>query len=108
VNTILILAIAPAFAQQHSPTVDVCRADEAVWAADAVGNQTYKTLPYNELALRQNEMNDCAKVDGDQHRTADYVALVSLYENLIEVRMTHFLNRHNLMQQFLDEDAAGQ
>lgn len=110
--TILILATAPAFAQvQHAPTLDICRADQAVWVENT---KEKHSLSYDELSNRIQEMTDCSKVDPeivgnmDSHFRSDrYDMIRASYENEERYRLEVFLSRHNLGQQFLVEDAAG-
>lgn len=104
-------------AQEHAPTVDVCRADAAVWNAAVVNHnpETSKTkLPYDELAARSNEMHACRSVDparvGDSSsitRMDAYTLLEALYKDEIASRAMNFIARHGLGKQFLAEDAAG-
>jgi hypothetical protein len=120
--TILILVVLfalPVFAQQHAPTIDVCRADFAVWKAE-MNNQTRavvtKKLSYTELTLRSKEMGQCVQVDwpsetaskDDLDRIALYDALAGVYLNEISDREANFIRRHSLSEQFIAEDEAGQ
>jgi hypothetical protein len=114
---LLFAFAASASAQQHAPTVDVCRADAAVWNAAVMNRnpEASKTkLPYDELAARAIEMHDCLTVDpahvGDAASIArmdTYSLLEADYTDEIASRAMHFIQRHGLGKQFLEEDAAG-
>lgn len=108
--------------QEHAPTVDVCRADQAAWG-NAQAQQDYATqelqhakqgtkntnpsaeLPYEELIARQGEMVTCTAVDPPN--SDKYVDTDNFYTQVAGDRFENFIIRHNLMQQFLHEDAAG-
>jgi hypothetical protein len=110
-----LVLLHPGFAQQHAPTVDVCRADASVWNAAVMNlpERSKAKLSVEELGIRQNEMHDCLTVDKSQpaeksaaqHHT--YQLLEADYTNEIEFRAMRFIRRHGLEQQFLREDAAG-
>ena len=81
VSILVALFLAPTLrTQEHAPTVDVCRADHAVWhndeqetdymrqelkhVRDGIRNTNpIAKLPYTEIRLRDLEMIDCASVD---------------------------------------------
>jgi hypothetical protein len=122
--TVAVLCVTPAMAhQQPASTVEVCRAEAAVWfngrmAADYtdaqddwVGNKIPNRtetarLPVKELMARQSEMFDCAKVDRENR--GEYYEAGEFYHNVLTDRETQFIDRHGLWQQFVAEDAAGQ
>jgi hypothetical protein len=90
---------------KHAPTVEQCQADQRLWQAKLEDSASASSVSYNMLADWADEMKDCAKVDPAGH---------SLYENVEEeavdrilVRYLRFLQRHNLLNQFVAEDAAG-
>lgn len=111
-----------AMAQKHAPTLAQCRADLAVWNGhdahkryyeaetlymqNGTPNQTeIQQLSVEELNLRSSEMADCEKVDPE--RLSDYADSISFDSSVRGERMLRFLNRHNLIAQFMQEDAAG-
>lgn len=126
---LLLLLVAPATAQEHAPTVDICRADAALWISQ-IKTDKIDSLSFNELINRQNEMRDCMVVDPesdtappqttdseeiyraweehikDQNRFDNYEALFAAYCAVSGKRMYDFLDRHGLSQQFLQEDSA--
>lgn len=89
---------------QHAPTTAQCQADIAVWKTQ---NRAYiEALPVNTLVGRANELSDCSKVlDGDGAEWAR--TLRAVYDQHIENRYVHFIMRHGLGQQMVDEDAKG-
>jgi len=109
-------------AQEHAPTVDVCRADRAAWDDGAdqtdyynqetkhISDGTRNTNPtmklsLNELSLRIAEMGACEPVD--KPNSHEYRDLLGFYDNVIHDRYRRFIVRHHLMEQFKAEDAAG-
>jgi len=89
---------------QHAPTAAQCQADIAVWKTQ---NKAHiEALPVNTLVGRANELSDCSKVlDGDGSELAR--TMRAIYDQHIENRYVHFLMRHGLGQQMVDEDAKG-
>jgi hypothetical protein len=89
---------------QHAPTAAQCQADIAVWKSQ---NKAYiDGLPVNTLVSRANELSDCSKVlDGDGSEWAR--TMRAAYDQHIENRYVHFIMRHGLGQQMVDEDAKG-
>jgi|SRR5580700_6017799 hypothetical protein len=89
---------------QHAPTAAQCQADIAVWTAQSKADIV--ALPVNALVSRANELSDCSKVlDGDASEWARTMRAV--YDQHIENRYVHFIMRHGLGQQMVDEDAKG-
>ena len=108
--------------EKHAPTVDVCRADVALWDDSALQvdyakaetesvknnvpsqNEIHK-LPIKQIWGRLLEMGDCAKVDPE--RKASYLDAANFYSSVQGDRAVHFILRHGLIVQFEQEDAAG-
>jgi len=55
-----LLLTTAAFAQDHAPTSEQCKADVAVWLAKSLDET--KTLTYIEIDKRKHEMSDCYAV----------------------------------------------
>ena len=109
--------------QQHAPTVDVCRADVAVWfsygsatayanaeaarVTDNIPNRTETAkLSFGEVNKRLLEMGDCDKVD-KQH-SDDYTQAIDFYNRVADNRLRSFVFRHpSLLKQFIQEDVRG-
>lgn len=109
-------------AQDHAPTTEECRADAALWGDpeaqteynesetahinDGTQNKTdIARLPYQAISVRVREMIDCMKVDG-QHSDA-YDEVQRFYHDVMADRWHDFMKRHNLMNQFMQEDKKG-
>ena len=105
---------------QHAQTTEQCRADEHLWTSQLIEyykaeTETMKNrspnrsdlvnVSFKELAGRSVEMGTCAAVDPSY--TERYSDAGTGLQAVIADRFAHFLERHNLMNQFLDEDAAG-
>ena len=94
--------------QKHPPTVAQCRSDAITWDKEEDSGRKDKDvgyqLPFGELLRRQREMMSCVKLDAQhgQYRTIYHVYTTAMY-----ARYQHFLERHQLMEQFLDEDSKG-
>lgn len=117
----LLLGAGTILGQEHAPTLDVCKADIAVWydrdAATDYLNQESKhmtdgirnTNPYNkltitEIILRIHEMGQCYSVSGFEDRYHD---AQMFYSGIMHDRMANFIYRHHLMEQLKKEDAEG-
>ena len=96
-------ASAISFAQDHTPTVAQCQADQQSWSSAT--DESISRLSFQNLRERVVEMSQCAVVD--EARAYHYMNLVSQYLLAREVRLDNFLERHNLTAQFLAEDGAG-
>ena len=108
-------------AQQHAPTVDVCQADRAAWAADEQGDYYHQEtkhmrdgtkntnrvakMSFNEINSRAHEMAMCVSVD--ERNSDKYSDISDFYMSVIRDRYRNFIERHHLMAQFKAEDAAG-
>jgi hypothetical protein len=94
--------------QKHAPTVAQCRSDAAAWNKEEDAGPKDKDvgyqLPFGELLKRQREMMSCTKSD-TQH--SQYRTIYHVYTTAMYARYQHFLERHQLMEQFLDEDSKG-
>jgi hypothetical protein len=109
--------------QQHAPTADVCRADRAFWdikqermdyfnqATRQIDDNTIQNnnpvakMPFKEINLRMREMSVCLSVD--EQNALKYSNLADFYSSVQKDRYRRFIQRHDLMAQFFDEDAAG-
>jgi hypothetical protein len=97
-------------AVKDAPRIGQCRTDQALWdsklieiargSAKGTDDATVETLT-NWI----HEMRGCAGVD-HEHAPA-YVRTVALAMAAVGVRATDFLQRHNLMEQFVKEDMEG-
>jgi hypothetical protein len=104
-------AMAPVTAQTEDmpPTVAWCQVDQRLWYAeiekfnrDRVGPSASVTT----LFQRTEEMTKC--MDVDPAMATRYLSTRSVLMTEQRTRLFSFLSRHNLFQQFMHEDAAGQ
>jgi hypothetical protein len=122
--TALILlgtSCAVAVAQKHAPTVEVCRADVALWYntqlytefrlaqkdwfADQIPNRTdIAKLSLSEIGMRVREMGECWSVDNHEEK---YLKAMDLYDTAFTGRYIRFVRRHHLEQQLMSEDEQG-
>jgi hypothetical protein len=118
---ILILLIsAAAFAQDHAPTAERCKADQAVWGSSSahveyfeaetqhvrsgISNRTdIALLSIPQLKERMSEMYQCEEVV----TTEPFHSAVIFYHDVIGDRYISFVKRHDLTKQMMAEDAAG-
>lgn len=91
---------------QHAPTVAQCQADQRLWDAKLEEGDSPKVPTFDILVARESEMLDCQTVDSD-HK-AKYQHTEITIGGIEDLRLGHFLLRHKLSKQFMNEDAAGQ
>ena len=108
--------------QEHATNVEICRANQAVWgntqakldyatqekqhATQGLKNTNAAAeLSYKQLLSRQDEILTCASIDA--LNSDQYMKAFNFYAQVARDRFENFIIRHNLMQRFLREDAAG-
>lgn len=105
----LLSLITSLFGQDHAPTVEQCHADQRLWSSVMQDEHTFENavskLSVQTLKQRSDEMRDCFAVDSENGHS--YFVLVAAYATELSGRYKNFIDRHNLMAQFLAEDAAG-
>jgi hypothetical protein len=121
-STLVLVFVSTISAQQHAPTVDVCRADSAVWGnkqaklawmsannahirSGAPNGTEIDKLSLTEMTSRSHEMLEC--MDVDPARANSYDEITTFYSEVIHSREWAFITRHHLMSQFIQEDLAG-
>lgn len=93
---------------KHAPTVTQCQADERTWAAQIDEHlQHERALSWTYYTLKDmgEEMLACDDVDPRNH-TAYINTAVEITEAMNKRAMS-FIARHQLWDQFIEEDAAG-
>lgn len=88
---------------EHAPTVAQCQADQRLWLSELEGDAS--SIAYTTLRDWSIEMGTCWKVD-PTHEAAYY----NTYSEATTVegqRTRTFIQRHQLWERFLTEDAAG-
>jgi hypothetical protein len=104
----LLCAISARSAQvEHAPSVKQCRADQVVWRTTLEDPTLSAAETFATFFAWSKEMLDCAKVDSSPSRVFDYFKTASEASNAMGARETDFLMRHNLYDQFLEEDKQG-
>jgi hypothetical protein len=91
---------------EHAPTVAQCQADQRLWFSELEEKHVPKLPELDVLGEWAHEMHNCEKVDPDNRfKYQDTMVEIDL-ERL--TRLTKFIDRHGLWNQFKAEDAAGQ
>jgi hypothetical protein len=95
--------------QQHAPTADQCDADRRLWVSQW---SNVSSLPYHEVEAREAEMTACSNImdsstEAGFLKAKLYETTSSSYRAEMGARLQSFLARHNLIEQFQSEDAAG-
>jgi hypothetical protein len=100
----------------HASKLEQCRADQKLWfskisddakaeEAEGLREPVAHSLSFQQLNFSILEMHDCARIDPESsdlyYKTSDGAAVTA------NNRLVHFLDRHNLLSQFLAEDAQG-
>src|SRR5580704_1113880 len=88
---------------EHAPTTEQCRADEAVWAAEDKSSDSFHKPSGMDLINRRDELAKCHYVDPDNK--SDYDRTLWALDAEMRNRFEHFLIRHDLLAQFVAEDA---
>ncbi len=123
--SLVFLLVIPMTGQvEHAPTPAQCRADVNAWDVPNFNPSFWneeqfsnfatrvmhdRSLTARELDARNAEMAQCLKTDKSL-LTADpnrYIQARQAYFIAELARMAAFMQRHNLMSQFYDEDAQG-
>ncbi|MGA2855399.1 MAG: hypothetical protein ABSE40_00935 [Candidatus Sulfotelmatobacter sp.] len=90
----------------HAPTVAQCQADQRLWLSKIEAEGARENLPpFDVLGEWNREMLDCQKVD--PAHAWNYSATGGEIVAEHATRLVSFLVRHQLWQQFKEEDAAG-
>lgn len=103
---ILVLFVLSAGGQdiEHAPTVAQCQADQRLWDSK-IESKSEKLPDIGVLQRWSSELRDCLTVDS-QHQL-QYVFTVGEIDTETMLRMTHFLERRNMLTDFKAEDATG-
>lgn len=106
---ILLLLVASLTGQvKHPPTIEKCQGDQRLWLskvkASDDGNADY--LPgWDTISQWAGEMEECATADPG-NRVA-YENVRGGIQAFKFMRQLHFIERHDLYDQFIEEDKAG-
>jgi hypothetical protein len=102
-----LLVCVPSFPQQveHAPTVAQCQADQRLWASKMRDIHGLDDVAFPTLVGWGTEMSQCETVDPENLHKYYNTNSEDIAERA--TRELHFISRHDLGQQFIDEDAAG-
>lgn len=102
----LLSLVTSVFGQDHAPTVEQCRADQHLWSDQLQNDRDeISKLSFRQITGRSEEMADCISVD--RERAMHYSIAVAGFSEHLMSRMYNFIKRHELLDQFKAEDAAG-
>jgi hypothetical protein len=90
---------------EHAPTVAQCQADQALWISKLESETGVSTVKFRTLDAWQREMNDCKQVD--ETNSYKYFNVETEVEAEFSRREFDFIVRRGLLNQFMNEDAAG-
>jgi len=114
---VLIVLVSAAFAQEHAPTPEQCRADYRLWTAKGTD---FTDVSWKELMERSRVMTECSTTDPEwaqqfaeqdarlgKNASVSYRDLGTLFHAAAGDKAIDFLIRHHLMDQFVKESEAG-
>ena len=88
---------------EHASTVDQSRAAQKLWFSKISDDPA--SISFQELNFWSLEMHGCARIEPESNK--GYYQTSGDAVGTANNRLMHFLERHNLVQQFLAEDAQG-
>lgn len=91
---------------EHAPTVEQCRADQSLWTAKILAGDS-SDVTFETLGAWSHELAQCQFLDSDPGYVHAYTKSLLMIKDAAADRAYSFLQRHNLMKQFLEEDKAG-
>ncbi len=103
--TVTLVTLCVSAQVEHAPSVAQCQADQRLWLSKIEEGDSPVLANWAVLSQWDTEMTDCQKVDV-AHRW-DYYNLAAEISATQGSRMYHFMERHDMWQKFLEEDAAG-
>jgi hypothetical protein len=89
---------------KHAPTVAQCQADQRLWSSQLEGDAK-NSLKVDNLTDMSGEMESCYKVDPPNAKKYQDTEVEDVV--IQATRMRRFIQRHQLWDKFLEEDAAG-
>ena len=99
----LLVVMSPAAAQ--TPTLAQCRVDRDAWTGNSQLLLREMRLTVAELERQQTEMLACQEFHKSER--ASFLTAWDGIELIIARRYQDFINRHQLLDKFYEEDAAG-
>jgi hypothetical protein len=107
--SVLLVFVASMFAQtkperiQHGPTAEICLRTEA-----SITPEFLRATRFNDLSKTADTLASCHMTRENhwsERQEAIFVAKETVLLVELHTRETNFLVRHNLMEQFMQEDA---
>ena len=105
VSLILFIAISATAQIEHAPTVAQCQADQRLWEAKILNGPSDQLPDIYVITDWSKEMSDCLRVDPTNQ--FKYYVLGAEINGERLLRLSSFVQRHNLYAQFVQEDKAG-
>jgi hypothetical protein len=104
---LLSVTLAPTQTTQieHAPTVEQCKADQRLWAAETQIEKSKNLPAHRAMVVRSEETGACANVDPENR--AGYLGVMVLTFGDLLHRYSDFVDRRSMRDQFAAEDAAG-
>ena len=90
---------------EHAPTVAQCQADQKLWLSKIEEGHREQLPAFRVLSVWVTEMNDCGRIDTANAWTYSNTSGEIIAEQA--TRTLDFITRYDLLQKFLEEDAAG-
>jgi hypothetical protein len=91
---------------EHAPTAAQCQADQRLWLSKVEAGEGQAALPeYGVIGKWAYEMSDCMNVD-PENKLRYYNTESEIYVEQ-KGRLRDFIQRHQMWNQFLDEDEGG-
>jgi hypothetical protein len=85
--------------RSETPSAQQCRSDQESWRSREA-HDGIKALPFSEITRRKSEMMDCWM----NYKETDFLVKQSDYDGEIINRMFVFIQKHNLVEQFRQEN----
>ncbi len=95
-----------AFAQDHAPTLEQCKADVNLWNNEFQHNG-YVNVSIHELNERSKELSACLVSYPKDPSHGLWVDVHVQFHSVMEYRYSAFIARHNLFNKFMEEDKQG-
>jgi hypothetical protein len=106
IAAIVMLTSLAALPQDHAPLPEQCRADYNLWSK--TNKDDLEKIPFLTPQQRQLDLYNCAMSLPKGKEQEEFAVVYLMYQTKMEQPEISFIKRHNLAQQMLDEDAAGQ
>lgn len=106
----LLLVVIPLWTHaqvKHAPSIEQCRADQRLWQSKLNAVESFTEVGAKELVGWGTEMGECLEVDPSPIFQKAYADTRADTTAVQAIRMFHFIDRHNLFEQYLAEDAQG-